>query len=100
MDGVLIEGCSKFLRLVVLNFLCLISQLERRERIHNFLQVEFLFKESDQISQPMCMNSQILGFTQPIYLRVHTNLKSMKFSGKDDLSHNERNESTFVEIIE
>ena len=57
-DGFLIEGCSEFSRLVTLNSLGLIPQLERREIIFNNLEVEFLFNESDQISQPMCMNTQ------------------------------------------
>ena len=59
MDGVLIEGCCEFLRLVTLNSLGLIPQLERREIIFNNLEVEFLFNESDQISQAMYMNTQI-----------------------------------------
>ena len=59
MDGVLMEGCYEFLRLVTLNSLGLIPQLERREIIFNNLEVEFLFNELDQISQPMCMNTQI-----------------------------------------
>ena len=58
MDGVLIEGCCEF-KLVTLNSLGLIPQLERREIVFNNLEVEFLFNESDQISQPMCMNTQI-----------------------------------------
>ena len=58
-DGVLIEGCCEFLRLVTLNSLELIPQLKRREIIFNNLEVEFLFNESNQISQPMCMNTQI-----------------------------------------
>ena len=40
-DGVLIEGCCKFLRLVTLNSLGLIPQLERREIVFNNLEVEF-----------------------------------------------------------
>ena len=47
MDGVLIEGCCEFLRLVPLNSLGLIPQLESREIIFNNLEVEFLFNESD-----------------------------------------------------
>ena len=46
MDGVLIEGCCEFLRLVTLNSLGLISQLERREIVFNKFEVEFLFNES------------------------------------------------------
>ena len=53
------EGCYECLRLVTLNSLGLIPQLERREKVFNNLEVEFLFNESDQISQPMCMNTQI-----------------------------------------
>ena len=53
------EGYCEFLRLVTLNSLVLIPELERREIIFNNLEVEFLFNESDQISQPMCMNTQI-----------------------------------------
>ena len=53
------EGCCEFLILVTLNSLELISQLERREIVFNNLEVEFLFNESYQISQPMCMNTQI-----------------------------------------
>ena len=49
MDGVLIEGCCDFLRLVTLNSLGLIPQLERREIIFNNLEVDFIFNESDQI---------------------------------------------------
>ena len=48
-----------FLRLVTLNSLGLIPQLERREIVFNNLKVEFLFNESEQISRPMCMNIQI-----------------------------------------
>ena len=59
MDGVLIEGCCEFLRLVTLNSQGLIPQLKRREIIFNNLELEFLFNESDQISQPMRMNTQI-----------------------------------------
>ena len=59
MDGVLMGGCYEFLRLVTLNSLGLISQLERREFVFNNLEVEFLFNESDQTSQTMCMNTQI-----------------------------------------
>ena len=59
MDGVLMEGCCEFLRLVTLNSLGLIPQLERREIIFNVREVEFLFNESDQISQPMCLNTKI-----------------------------------------
>ena len=59
MDGVLMEGCCEFLRLVTLNSLGLIPQLERREIVFNNLEVEFLFNESEKISQPMCMNTQI-----------------------------------------
>ena len=59
MDGVFIEGCCELLGLVTLNSLGLILQLERREIVFNNLEVEFLFNESDQISQPMCMNTQI-----------------------------------------
>ena len=59
MDGVLIEGCCEFLRLMTLNSLGLIPQLERREIAFNNLEVEFIVNESDQISQPMCMNTQI-----------------------------------------
>ena len=62
MDGLLIEGCYKFLRLVTLNSLGLIPQLERREIIFDNLEVQFLFNESDQISQPMCMNTQIYDY--------------------------------------
>ena len=58
MDGDLIEGCYEFLRLVTLNSLGLIPQLERREIIFNNLEVEFLFNESYQISQIMYMNTQ------------------------------------------
>ena len=46
------ERCCEFLRLASLNS-GLISQLERREIIFNNLEVEFLFNESDQISQTM-----------------------------------------------
>ena len=59
MNGVLIEGYYEFLRLMTLNCLGLIPQLERREITFNSLEVEFLFDESDQISQLMCMNTQI-----------------------------------------
>ena len=59
MDGVLIEGCYEFLRLMTLNSLGLIPQLERREIAFNNLEVEFIVNESNQISQPMCMNTQI-----------------------------------------
>ena len=58
-DDVLIEGCYEFLRLVTVNSQGLIPQLEKREIIFNNLEVEFLFNESNQISQPMCMNTQI-----------------------------------------
>ena len=50
MDSVLIEGCCEFLRLVTLNSIGLIPQLERREIIINNLEVEFLLNESYQIS--------------------------------------------------
>ena len=53
------KGCCEFLRLVTLNSLGLIQQLERREIVFNNLEVEFLFNESNQISQPMCRNTQI-----------------------------------------
>ena len=59
MDGVWIEGFCEFLRLVTLNSLGLIPQLNMREIVFNNLEVEFLFNESDQISQPMCINTQI-----------------------------------------
>ena len=52
-------GCCEFFKLVTLNSLGLIPQLERREIIFNNLEVEFLFNESNQISQLMCMNTQI-----------------------------------------
>ena len=58
-DGVLIEGCYTFLRLVTLNSPGLIPKFERREIIFNNLEVEFLFNESEHISQPMSMNTQI-----------------------------------------
>ena len=58
-DGVLIGGCCEFLRLVTLKSLGLIPRLERREIIFNNLEVEFLLNESGQISQPMCMYTQI-----------------------------------------
>ena len=59
MDGVLIEGCREFVRLVTLNSLSLTPQLERREIVFSNLELEFLFNESNHISQPMCMNTQI-----------------------------------------
>ena len=43
----------RVLRLVTLNSICLIPQLERREIILNNLKVEFLLNESHQISQPI-----------------------------------------------
>ena len=60
---------------MTLNSLVLIHQLERREIIFNNLEVEFLFNESYQISQPMCMNQKIIyleaiiGFTQILRAR-------------------------------
>ena len=43
-DGVLIEGCYEFLKLMTLNSLGLIPQLERREIIFNNLKVEFFIQ--------------------------------------------------------
>ena len=34
------------------------------------------------------------------YPRVHTNPKSKRFWGKDDLSHKMRNKSTLMEILD
>ena len=59
---VFLEGCFKFLRLVTLNSLGLLPQLDRREIIFNNLEVEFLFNESHQISQLMCINIQIYDY--------------------------------------
>ena len=44
----MIDGCCEFLRLVTLNSLGLIPQLERRVMLFKNLEVEFLFNESDQ----------------------------------------------------
>ena len=55
-DNILTRGCYEFLRLLSLNSLGLISQLERRGIIFSNLEVGFLFNKSDQISQPLCMN--------------------------------------------
>ena len=53
------EGCYEFLRLVTLNSLGLIPQLDRRAIGFNNLDVEFLFNKSDKISQPIFINTQI-----------------------------------------
>ena len=58
-DDVFKEGCYEFLILVTLNSLGLISKLERREIFFNNHEVEFLLNKPNQISQPMCMNTQI-----------------------------------------
>ena len=47
---ILMEGCCEFLRLVTLNSLGLILQLERRGVISNSLEVGCLFNEYNQIS--------------------------------------------------
>ena len=45
-NGILMEGCCEFLRLVTLNSLGLIPQLKRMEIIFNNLEGELLFNES------------------------------------------------------
>ena len=49
-DGLLIGRFYEFFRLVILNSLGLIPQLEMREISFNNLELEFLLNESDQIS--------------------------------------------------
>ena len=54
----MVYRCCEFLRLVTLNSLGLISQFKGREIFFNNLEVEFLFNESNQISQPMCKTTK------------------------------------------
>ena len=88
MYGDLIDGCFEFLRLVTLNSLGLIPQLERRERSF-LITLKWSFYSMNQ-TKFHNQYARIPKYMNRGYPSVHTNLKSKRFLEKYDLSHKMR----------